>query len=215
VDHTAHRAAARSHLGVCPQLDAMNSTVSEHLYFYARARGVPRIAANISAALSAVGLDAFKNRMANALSGNNKHKLSLAITLMGNPSVLLLDEPSSGMGAVAKRIMWKTLLGVVAPGRALFITTYSMEDADTLATRIGIVKGHWERTGRCEIGSDAWMVHLVPRSALHTTKEEMERVRAWIEANIPGEELPDVTVAQVKMEEGDRDRPQRGTPRKG
>jgi hypothetical protein len=42
-----------------------------------------------------------------------------------------------------------------------------------------------------------------------------ERVRAWIEANIPGEELPDVTVAQVKMEEGDRDRPQRGTPRKG
>ena len=59
------------------------------------------------------------------------------------------------------------------------------------------------------------MVHLVPRSALHTTKEEMERVRAWIEADIPGVELPDVTVAQVKMEEGDRDRPQRGAPRKG
>ena len=59
------------------------------------------------------------------------------------------------------------------------------------------------------------MVHLVPRSALHTTKEEMERVRAWIEANIPSAELPDVTVAQVKMEEGDRDRPQRGSSRKG
>lgn len=38
------------------------------------------------------------------------------------------------------------------------------------------------------------MVHLVPRSALHTTKEGMERVRAWIETNIPGAELPDVTV---------------------
>jgi ATP-binding cassette, subfamily A (ABC1), member 3 len=79
--------------------------------------------------------------MANALSGNNKHKLSLAITLMGNPLVLLLDGPSSGMGAVAKRVMWKMLLGVVAPGRTLFITTCSMEDADTLATRIGIMKG--------------------------------------------------------------------------
>ena len=108
---TAHRAAARSHLGVCPQFGAMDSmTVS------ARAQGVPRIAANISATLSAVGLDAFKNRMANALSGNNKHKLSLAIALMGNPSVLLLDEPSSGMDAVAKCVMWKTLLGVVAQG---------------------------------------------------------------------------------------------------
>jgi ATP-binding cassette, subfamily A (ABC1), member 3 len=139
---TTHRTAARSHLGVCPQFDAMDSmTVGEHLDFYACARGVPRIAANISAALSAVGPDAPKNRMANALSGNNKHKLSLAIALMGNPSVLLLDEPSSGMGTVAKRVMWKTLLGVVAPGRALFITNYSTEDADTLAARIGIMKG--------------------------------------------------------------------------
>ena len=81
------------------------------------------------------------------LSGNSKHKLSLAIALMGNPSVLLLDEPSSGMDAVAKRVMWKTLLDVVAPGRALFITTFSMEDADTLATRIGIMKGHWNHEG--------------------------------------------------------------------
>lgn len=39
------------------------------------------------------------------------------------------------------------------------------------------------------------MVHLVLRSTLHTTKEEIERVRAWVEANIPGAELPDVTVA--------------------
>lgn len=137
---TAHR-AARSHLGVCPQFDVMDSmTVSEHLDFYARARGVPRIAANISAALSAVSLDAFKNGIANALSGNNKHKLSPTTALIGNPSVLLLNEPSSGMDAAAKRVMWKTLLGVVAPGRALFITTYPMEDADTLVTRIGIIK---------------------------------------------------------------------------
>lgn len=54
--------------------------------------------------------------------------------------MLLLNEPSSGMDAAAKRVMWKTLLGVVAPGRALFITTYPMEDADTLVTRIGIIK---------------------------------------------------------------------------
>ena len=157
VDHTAHWAATRSHLGVCPHFDDMDSmTVSEHLDFYARARGVPKIAANISAAMSAVGLDAFKNRMANALSGNNKHKLSPAIALMGNPSVLLLDEPSSGMDAVAKRVMWKTLLGVVAPGRALFITTYSMEDADILATRIGIMKRWMLALGTSKVLRNRW-----------------------------------------------------------
>lgn len=121
------------------------------------------------------------------------------------------------MDAAAKRVMWKTLLGVVAPGRALFITTYSTEDADTLATRIGIIKRWMLVLGTSKVlrnrWGDAWMVHLVLRSALHTT-EEMERVRAWVEANIPGAELPDVTVAQVKMEEGNRDRPQRGAPRK-
>ena len=114
---TAHRAAARSHLGVCPQFYVMDSmAVSEHLGFYARARGVPGIAANISAVVPAVGLNAFKNRMAKVVSGGNKRKLSLAIALMRNPSVLLLGEPSSGMDAAAKRVMWKTLLGVAAQG---------------------------------------------------------------------------------------------------
>jgi ATP-binding cassette subfamily A (ABC1) protein 3 len=136
----AHLAAARSHLGVCPQLDAMDSiTISKHLD-YARAQRVPGIAVNISAVLSTLGLDVFKNRMANALSGGNKRKLSLAITLMRNPSVLLLDEPSSGMDAAAERVMWKTLLGVAATGRVLLITTHSMKEADKLATCIGIMK---------------------------------------------------------------------------
>lgn len=217
---TAHRAAARSHLGVCPQFDAMDlMTVSEHLDFYARARGVPGIATNIAAVLSAVGLDAFKHRMANALSGGNKRKLSLAIALMGNPEALLLDEPSSGMDAAAKRVMWRTLLGVAAPGRALLITTHSMEEADKLATRIGIMKRRMLALGTSRVlrnrWGDAWMVHLVLRSAPHTTKEEMERVRAWVVARIPGAELPDVAVAQVKVAEGDRDqdRPQRGASR--
>ncbi|KAJ8125704.1 hypothetical protein O1611_g7934 [Lasiodiplodia mahajangana] len=89
-----HRAAARSHLGVCPQFDAIDSmTVLEHLRFYARIRGIPDIEHNVQAVIRAVGLEAFATRMAHALSGGNKRKLSLGIALMGNPSVVLLDEP--------------------------------------------------------------------------------------------------------------------------
>lgn len=120
-------AIARQHLGVCPQFDATDQlTVLEHLRFYARVRGVPDVGANVRAVIRAVGLEAFESRMAAALSGGNRRKLSLAIALVGNPSVLLLDEPSSGMDVAAKRIMWRTLAGVVGE-RSIVLTTHSME----------------------------------------------------------------------------------------
>ncbi|KAH8731544.1 hypothetical protein GQ44DRAFT_642779 [Phaeosphaeriaceae sp. PMI808] len=188
------RAAARGHLGVCPQFDAMDSmTVTEHLYFYARARGVPDPKSSVDALLQATGLHRFENRLASKLSGGNKRKLSLGIALMGNPSVLLLDEPSSGMDAAAKRVMWRTLLGVAAPGRALLITTHSMEEADKLATRVGIMKRKMLALGTIsalgEQYGDAWVVQLVLNSAPHTSEEEMQRVKNWVGESIPGVQL--------------------------
>lgn len=185
------RAAARGHLGVCPQYDAMDTmTVSEHLFFYARARGVRDPKSSVNAILQATGLARFHDRLASKLSGGNKRKLSLGIALMGNPSVLLLDEPSSGMDAAAKRIMWKTLLGVAAPGRALLITTHSMEEADKLATTVGIMKRKMLALGSvADLGDqygDAWVVQLVLRSAPETTEEEMNSVKDWVRQRIPG-----------------------------
>ncbi|KAI0878698.1 hypothetical protein GGS24DRAFT_371499 [Hypoxylon argillaceum] len=187
------RAAARSHLGVCPQFDAIDSmTVLEHLRFYARIRGIPDIEHNVQAVIRAVGLEAFATRMAHALSGGNKRKLSLGIALMGNPSVVLLDEPSSGLDAAAKRIMWKTL-GSIVPGRSILLTTHSMEEADALASRAGILAKRMLAMGTIdnlrERFGDAIHVHLVSRSAPHSTDEEMERMRDWVLAAIPGAEV--------------------------
>lgn len=191
---TLRRAAARQHLGVCPQFDAMDPmTVREHLAFYASARGVPDVAADVAAVLAATGLAGYADRLAQGLSGGNKRKLSLGVALMGNPAVLLLDEPSSGMDAAAKRVMWRTLLGVAAPGRALLITTHSMEEADRLATRVGIMKRRMLAlgTGR-ELGArwgEGVAVQIVLRSAPGTTGEEMEGVRAWLERMVAGVEF--------------------------
>ncbi|EKG18758.1 ABC transporter-like protein [Macrophomina phaseolina MS6] len=187
---TQRRAAARAFLGVCPQFDAMDTmTVLEHLRFYARARGVPDVERNVEAVLAAVGLNAFRSRMAAKLSGGNKRKLSLGIALMGNPSVLLLDEPSSGMDAAAKRVMWRTL-GSVSAGRALLITTHSMEEADALATRAGIMARRMLAVGtgeelRQRFG-DGWVVQIVLASAPATGAEEMDGVVQWVRANVPG-----------------------------
>lgn len=186
----ANRTAARRHLGVCPQFDAMDSmTVDEHLRFYARARGVPDVQRNVDAIVAAVGLAPYRGRMAQKLSGGSKRKLSLGIALMGNPAVLLLDEPSSGMDAASKRVMWRTLEAVTR-GRGMLITTHSMEEADRLAHRAGImatrmlaldtVGGLRKRFG------DVWYVHIVLKGAPHVDDAEGARVRGWIGENVKG-----------------------------
>ncbi|KAF2434403.1 ATP-binding cassette sub-family A member 7 [Tothia fuscella] len=185
---TKHRAEARRHLGVCPQFDAMDSmTVLEHLNFYARARGVPNVNHNVTAAITAVGLDPYRDRLAQNLSGGNKRKLSLAIALMGNPDVLLLDEPSSGMDAASKRVMWRTLENVTK-GRGMLITTHSMEEADKLATNVGIMATRMLALGtsdtlRKQFGAK-WYVHLVLSGAPHVPEAETLRVKAWLEDNV-------------------------------
>lgn len=191
------RAEARAHLGVCPQFDAIDSmTVLEHLRFYARIRGVPDIEHNVQAVIHAVGLEAFSTRMAHALSGGNKRKLSLGIALMGNPSVVLLDEPSSGLDAAAKRVMWRTLHSIV-PGRSILLTTHSMEEADALANRAGILAKRMLAMGttdnlRQRFG-DALHVHLVSNSAPHSTVEEMQRLRCWVVETWPAAQVEQKT----------------------
>jgi ABC-type multidrug transport system ATPase subunit len=197
IEINRHRAQARAHLGVCPQYDAMDQmTVVEHLRFYARIRGVLEIEHNVEAVIKAVGLQAFSGRMAAKLSGGNKRKLSLGIALIGNPTVLLLDEPSSGMDAAAKRVMWKTLAAVV-PGRSLLLTTHSMEEADALANRAGIMAKRMLAMGTSDHlrrkHGDAYYIHLVMKSAPHTSQEEIADLRSWVLEHFPGASIEDKT----------------------
>ncbi|KAB5566658.1 P-loop containing nucleoside triphosphate hydrolase protein [Coniochaeta sp. 2T2.1] len=197
VSVTKHLAAARSNLGVCPQFDAIDQmTVQEHLRFYARVRGIPDVEHNVEAIIRAVGLQAFRTRQAFALSGGNKRKLSLGIALMGNPTVVLLDEPSSGLDAAAKRVMWCTLAAAV-PGRSILLTTHSMEEADALAGRAGILAKRMLAMGtaqglRQRFG-DALHVHIVCKGAPRTSDADVEVVRAWIGRELPGADVEEKT----------------------
>ncbi|KAF4959511.1 hypothetical protein FSARC_10716 [Fusarium sarcochroum] len=190
-------ATARSNLGVCPQFDAMDQmTVREHLEFYANIRGVQDVEHNVRAVMQAVGLESFSTRMAHALSGGNKRKLSLGIALMGNPTVVLLDEPSSGLDAASKRVMWKTLEATVR-GRSILLTTHSMEEADALAGRAGILARRMLALGtpdnlRHRFG-DALHIHLVSVTAPRTTQDEMIRITDWIRQMFPSADVEEKT----------------------
>jgi ABC-type multidrug transport system ATPase subunit len=76
-------------------------------------------------------------------SGGNKRKLSVAIAMIGEPSIVFLDEPSTGMDPVARRFMWEVITDIVTKREkcSVILTTHSMEECEALCTRIGIMVG--------------------------------------------------------------------------
>ena len=104
---------ARNLIGYCPQRDALfpTLTVEETLKFYALIKGIRthKITPVIERAIKQLNLKDHRNKLAGTLSGGNKRKLSVALALIGNPPIILLDEPSAGMDPEARRFMWQVV----------------------------------------------------------------------------------------------------------
>eukprot|EP00004_Rigifila_ramosa_P009639 TRINITY_DN2126_c0_g1_i2.p2 TRINITY_DN2126_c0_g1~~TRINITY_DN2126_c0_g1_i2.p2 ORF type:complete len:624 (+),score=164.82 TRINITY_DN2126_c0_g1_i2:3710-5581(+) len=144
VDVETKSVHARSVLGVCPQFDVVwdELTVSEHFTFYARVKGIPpsEERACVMSVATKVGLDGDAYGMtAKSLSGGMRRRLSLGIALIGAPKVVLLDEPTTGVDPDTRRSIWDLIEREKSEGRSFIITTHSMEEADVLCTRIGIM----------------------------------------------------------------------------
>ena len=88
-----------------------------------------------------MNLTQFKNKESGKLSGGNKRKLSVAIALICNPPIILLDEPSTGMDPEARRYMWGVIhrISLNRKQSTIIMTTHSMEEAETLCKRIAIM----------------------------------------------------------------------------
>ncbi|KAF7819038.1 ABC transporter A family member 1 isoform X1 [Senna tora] len=146
-DIRSHPKAARQHIGYCPQFDALLEylTVQEHLELYARIKGVPNYMIDnvVMEKLEEFDLLKHANKPSFSLSGGNKRKLSVAIAMIGDPPIVILDEPSTGMDPIAKRFMWDVISRIsTRRGKtAVILTTHSMNEAQALCTRIGIMVG--------------------------------------------------------------------------
>ena len=118
-------------------------TVYENLEFYGLIKGAKKekIKDIINSLIQEMNLLSFKNKIAGNLSGGNKRKLSVAIALICNPPIILLDEPSTGMDPEARRFMWGVIHRVSLNQKksTIIMTTHSMEEAETLCKRIGIL----------------------------------------------------------------------------
>ena len=131
--------------GYCPQFDAIfpYMTVYENLEFYSRIKGVApeKLREIIQAMIESMTLTKYKDKVAGRLSGGNKRKLSVAISMICNPPIVLLDEPSTGMDPEARRFMWAVIhkLTSKSDSNCVIMTTHAMDEAETLCRRMGIM----------------------------------------------------------------------------
>ena len=135
----------RSLIGYCPQFNAIfeSLTVYENLEFYGLIKGAKKdkIEPIIYALMEEMNLTHFKDKESGKLSGGNKRKLSVAIAIICNPPIILLDEPSTGMDPEARRYMWGVIhrMSLNRKKSSIIMTTHSMEEAETLCKRIAIM----------------------------------------------------------------------------
>ncbi|XP_059176010.1 phospholipid-transporting ATPase ABCA3-like [Physella acuta] len=134
---------ARKRLGYCPQFDALigQLTGKEILTLFACLRGIKEqdIPEAVSSLMNAMTLTQYADKQCDTYSGGNKRKLSTAIALIGDPDVVFLDEPTTGMDPVARRMLWDVLSKVRDSGRTLVLTSHSMEECEALCTRLAIM----------------------------------------------------------------------------
>ncbi|KAF1321194.1 Abc transporter a family member 1, partial [Globisporangium splendens] len=137
----------RRQIGYCPQFDALFDllTVREHLELFARIKGVSSAELNnvVAGKIEQMNLSSFEHKLAGSLSGGNKRKLSVAIAMIGNPQIVFLDEPSTGMDPVSRRFMWDVIADISTRSKSstIVLTTHSMEESEALCSRVGIMVG--------------------------------------------------------------------------
>ncbi|KAH7957727.1 hypothetical protein HPB52_022524 [Rhipicephalus sanguineus] len=142
---TSNLCRAFKMLGYCPQHDALwnNLTIREHLQLFAALRGIRynEIESVTNWLMDKLNIREHADKRAKQLSGGTKRKLSYAISMLGKPRIVLLDEPSTGMDPQSKRFLWDTICSTFPQGgeRGALLTTHSMEEADALCTKVGIM----------------------------------------------------------------------------
>jgi ABC-2 type transport system ATP-binding protein len=185
VDVVAEPERAKSLLSYMPQRFGLyeDLSVDENIFFYGELFAVPREARRRRGAelLEAAGMTPFRRRLAGALSGGMKQKLGLVCALIHTPSVLLLDEPTTGVDPVSRRDFWGILYKLREEGVTIVLSTAYMDEAER-CSRLALL--HGGRIRQCDTPSrlkrnmTGVLLAIIGRDprAMHTLVESMPGV---------------------------------------
>ncbi|MFJ4168763.1 ABC transporter ATP-binding protein [Paenarthrobacter sp. NPDC089714] len=143
LDPESHGPEVRAHLGVVPQQDNLDEElkVRENLIVYGRYFGLPLsyLKPKADELLEFAQLTDKANSKVDALSGGMKRRLTIARSLINEPRILLLDEPTTGLDPQARHILWDRLFRLKESGVTLILTTHYMDEAEQLCDRLIVV----------------------------------------------------------------------------
>ncbi|GAM24437.1 hypothetical protein SAMD00019534_076120 [Acytostelium subglobosum LB1] len=131
-------------MGVCPQDNVLwdDLTGEEHLLFYGRIKNMKgkQLSNAVYEGLKQVNLHEETSKKSGEYSGGMRRRLSVACSLMGNPKIVLLDEPSTGLDPASRKQLWD-IINNYKRKCAMLLTTHAMEEADALCDRLGLFVG--------------------------------------------------------------------------
>jgi len=145
--HSVRRDAeqVRGLIGVCPQELALYTDLSamDNLVFFGRMAGMSgqEARAQAIARLELMGLSERAKGKVDKFSGGMKRRVNLAVSLMGHPELLFLDEPTVGVDPQSRNNIYETIRGLREQGMTILYTTHYMEEADRLCDRVAIMDG--------------------------------------------------------------------------
>jgi ABC-2 type transport system ATP-binding protein len=144
-DVAAERGQVRRRISLAGQYAAVDAllTGAENLRMMGRLSGLPAAAARRRAdeLLAQFGLADAGGRRVGTYSGGLRRRLDLAASLTGNPSVVFLDEPTTGLDLPSRQALWGVIQGLAGRGVTVFLTTQYLEEADRLADRVAVIDG--------------------------------------------------------------------------
>src|SRR5712672_3077363 len=168
LDPVADGSAIRARLGVVPQEDTLDVelTVQENLLIYGRYFGLPRqlIRERAARLLDFVQLTDRAADQVEPLSGGLKRRLTIARSLINEPEILLLDEPTTGLDPQARHVVWDRLFRLKQQGVTLVLTTHYMDEAEQLCDRLVVMD-------RGKIAAEGSPRELIDR---YSTREVLE-----------------------------------------
>ena len=136
--HEPGASAVRMRRGAMLQISGVPDTltIAEHLELFSSYYPAPL---PVSRLLAMAGLEELANRRYGRLSGGQKQRVMFALALAGDPELVFLDEPTTGLDVEARRSLWNEIRELKAAGRTAVLTTHYLEEADALADRIAVI----------------------------------------------------------------------------